>query len=79
MDGSARLNLLFVCDGAICGGLGGEGRFKTIGHCVGTQMNAYGPVRIRAEKGAADGGTVHVYCAGHPGSVVEFRHSEVKL
>ena len=43
-----------------------------------TKLN-HGPGRIRAEKGAADAGTVHAYCAGQPGSLVEFRHSDVKL
>jgi hypothetical protein len=38
-----------------------------------------GPGRIRAEKGAADAGTVHAYCAGQPGSVVAFRHNDIKL
>jgi len=39
----------------------------------------YGPGCIRAEKGAAEAGTVHAYCDGQPGSVVEFRHSDVRL
>ena len=50
-------------------------RKKAPGHWEKT----YGPGRIRAEKGAADAGAVHAYCAGQPGSVVEFRHSDVKL
>jgi hypothetical protein len=39
----------------------------------------HGPVRIRAENGTVEAGTVHANCAGHPGSLVEFRHSDVKL
>jgi hypothetical protein len=46
---------------------------------VATRKRSHGPGRIRAEKGAADAGAVHAYCAGQPGSVVEFRHSDVKL
>jgi len=39
----------------------------------------YGPGRIRAEKGAADAGTVHPYCEGHSGSVEGFRQIAVRL
>jgi hypothetical protein len=39
----------------------------------------YGPDLNRAENGAADAGTVHANCAGHPGSLDAFLHSEVKL
>jgi hypothetical protein len=38
-----------------------------------------GPGRIRAEKGGAAAGTSHANCAGQPGSVEEFRHSDVEL
>jgi hypothetical protein len=38
-----------------------------------------GPGRIRAEKGAADAGTSHANWSGQPGSVEEFRHSDVEL
>jgi hypothetical protein len=34
---------------------------------------------MRAENGAAEAGTMHANCAGQPGSVDEFRHSEVEL
>jgi hypothetical protein len=39
----------------------------------------YGFGRTRAENGAAEAGTVHEYCDGQPGSLAEFRHSDVKL
>jgi hypothetical protein len=42
-------------------------------------MERYGPGSMRAEKGAADGGTVHAYCAGQPGSLAAFRHTHVEL
>lgn len=47
--------------------------------CEKLLTERYGPGRIRAEKGAADGGTVHAYCAGQPGSLAAFRHSDVQL
>jgi hypothetical protein len=31
------------------------------------------------ENGAVEAGTVHANCAGQPGSLVEFLHSDVKL
>jgi hypothetical protein len=38
-----------------------------------------GPGLSRAENGAADGGTVHAYCAGQLGSLDAFLHSDVEL
>jgi len=46
---------------------------------IGALQRCHGPGRPRAEKGAADGGTVHACCAGQPGSVVVLRHNDVKL
>jgi hypothetical protein len=51
--------------------------FKILGLQIFDKL--YGPGLSLAENGAAPAGTVHANCAGQPGSLDAFLHSDVEL